>query len=65
MLAACLAGVVLLLADLYALAWVGLWFGLKFNSASRAIRQTLFAVLVAPWFLWLASLGSYTHQTPG
>ena len=59
------AALVMLLADLYTLAWVGLWFGLKVNSPSRAIRQTVFVVLVVPWLLWLGSMALIGLLTGG
>lgn len=37
------------LFDLYALAYVGLWFGLTNARVDRAIAKTVFAVLILPW----------------
>jgi ABC-type Na+ efflux pump permease subunit len=48
------AATIWLLVDLYALAWVGLWCGLRASHTSQAIRQTLVLVLVLPWALLLA-----------
>jgi ABC-type Na+ efflux pump permease subunit len=44
-----LAATVWLVVDLYALAWVGLWCGLRAPHTSQAIRQTLMGVLLLPW----------------
>ncbi|MCL5099462.1 MAG: hypothetical protein M1608_18390 [Candidatus Omnitrophica bacterium] len=45
-----------LMADMYVLAWVGLWCGLKAKNAGRAIRQTVFDVLLLPWLFLLGSV---------
>jgi ABC-type transport system involved in cytochrome c biogenesis permease component len=46
-------GVGFLIADLYVMAWAGLWFGLKTNNTWRAVRHTVVSVLVFPWCIWL------------
>ena len=64
------AATVWLFVDLYALAWVGLWCGLRASHTSQAIRQTLAQVLVLPWALLLAggtlvALGADFRFVPG
>jgi ABC-type transport system involved in cytochrome c biogenesis permease component len=44
----CLGGMVLLIADAYALAWTGFWLGLKFGWPSRATFSALARVLAVP-----------------
>jgi hypothetical protein len=49
-------GVAFLIADLYVMAWAGLWFGLRTSNTWRAVRQTVVSVLVLPWCIWLACM---------
>jgi ABC-type transport system involved in cytochrome c biogenesis permease component len=48
-----LGGVVVLLADIYALSWVGMWMGLRARRHHRAILGTLGRVMLAPWLVLL------------
>jgi ABC-type Na+ efflux pump permease subunit len=54
----CLAGISSFAADVYTLAWVGLWLGLTARHANRATSATVARVLVLPWLacfgLWLS-----------
>jgi len=54
-------GIVLLLADTYALRWVGMWMGLRARGHHRAILATLGRVMILPWlgvvFVWLLGVG--------
>jgi hypothetical protein len=52
----CLAGIGTFLADLYTLAWVGLWVGLTARRGNRAAGATVARVLILPWLLWLGLL---------
>src|SRR5439155_13497349 len=50
-----LAGIAMLVADLYTLSAVGMWQALLTSNTNRAIAATTFQVLVLPWFLFLGS----------
>jgi len=50
----CLAGISTFVADVYTLAWLGMWLGLTARHANRATSATVARVLVLPW---LASFG--------
>ena len=50
------SGIAFLLADLYVMAWAGLWFGLRTSNTWRAVRHTVVSVLVFPWCIWLACM---------
>jgi hypothetical protein len=51
------AGMMLMfLADLYALAWVGIWLGLVSRRANRALSGTIVRVLVLPWAIYTFGL---------
>lgn len=49
-------GLVLLLADLVALFWVGMWMGLAARNPKRAFSHTVVRVLVLPWIGYAAFL---------
>jgi ABC-type transport system involved in multi-copper enzyme maturation permease subunit len=44
-----IAGLVMLVADMVVLGWVGMWLGLTARSLNRAIVGTIGRVLVVPW----------------
>jgi ABC-type transport system involved in multi-copper enzyme maturation permease subunit len=46
-------GIGTFLADMYTLAWVGLWVGLTARQGSRATGATVARVLVLPWLVWV------------
>lgn len=48
-----LTGVLVLVADLYTLAWVGMWLGLTSKKTTRATQGTVARVLVFPWLVFL------------
>jgi ABC-type transport system involved in multi-copper enzyme maturation permease subunit len=51
------------LAEMYVLAWVGLWRGLIDAGVGRATQKTVFAVLLSPWLAllgWLVLWGIVT-----
>lgn len=48
---------VMLVADLFAISYVGMWLGLNFRYATRATGSTLARVLLVPWLLLI---GFYT-----
>lgn len=48
--------VTMLLADLYALSWVGMWLGLTSKRSSRAAGGAVMRILVLPWVLIFALL---------
>ncbi|MSU19892.1 MAG: ABC transporter permease [Pedosphaera sp.] len=47
----CIGGILMFVADLYTLAWVGMWLGLTAKKASFAASGALMRVLGLPWFL--------------
>jgi ABC-type Na+ efflux pump permease subunit len=49
-------GISTFLADLYTLAWVGLWVGLTARQGNRAAGATVARVLVLPWCVWIGVL---------
>src|ERR1019366_10417769 len=51
------AGMFMLVADLVALSWVGMWRALVAKSHNLATISTLARVLVLPWLLFGAVLG--------
>ena len=55
-----IAGMVIFVADLVALAWVGMWRGLNSRRPNRAAAAAMVRVLVLPWmiFLLLVTLGA-------
>jgi hypothetical protein len=50
---ACWPRTLLLVPDAIALAWAGMWFGLKFKGRIRAILGSLLLVLLVPWLMTL------------
>lgn len=48
-----LAGVLMFVADLYTLSWVGMWLGLTAKSANRAARGAVLRILVLPWLIFI------------
>jgi ABC-type transport system involved in multi-copper enzyme maturation permease subunit len=36
-------------ADLFAVAWVGMWFGLTSRKMNQAVMKTLFCIVALPW----------------
>jgi ABC-type transport system involved in multi-copper enzyme maturation permease subunit len=48
----CVAGMIMLIADLFTFGWVGMWFGLTARSHHRAILNASSWVLVLPWVLF-------------
>jgi ABC-type transport system involved in multi-copper enzyme maturation permease subunit len=51
-----LAGAVVFLWDLYALAWVGLWLGLSSRKPNHAFLGTAARILVVPWVVFVFAL---------
>jgi ABC-type Na+ efflux pump permease subunit len=62
-----LIGITTFLADLYTLAWVGLWVGLTARQGNRAAGATVARVLVLPWLIWfgILLLTAMGRQVPG
>jgi ABC-type transport system involved in cytochrome c biogenesis permease component len=48
----CVAGLVMFVADLITLSWVGMWLGVSNRHHSRALGATIGLVLVLPWVLF-------------
>jgi len=48
----CIAGILTFLADLYTIAWVGMWLGLTAKRATWASSGALMRVLVLPWIIF-------------
>ncbi len=46
------AGMAVLVADVIALTWLGMWRGLNSRRPVRAAAATLSRILVLPWLLW-------------
>jgi hypothetical protein len=62
------AGMVMLVADLAALYWVGMWQGLTSRNPNRAASATLARILVLPWIVFalvvlIISLGAIRGRT--
>jgi ABC-type transport system involved in cytochrome c biogenesis permease component len=53
---AMLAYMAMLVADYYALTWVGMWQGLSSRNFTRALSATCLRILVLPWFVMGISL---------
>lgn len=51
-----MVGITTFLADMYTLAWVGLWVGLTARVGNRAAGATVARVLVLPWLIWISLL---------
>src|SRR5437867_1716411 len=49
-----MAGVIMLVADVAALAWVAMWTALTAKSPNRVTGITVVRILVAPWALYIA-----------
>jgi ABC-type Na+ efflux pump permease subunit len=49
-------GITTFLADMYTLAWVGLWVGLTARHGNRAAGAAVARVLVLPWLVWIGIL---------
>ena len=47
-----IANLAMFVADLFTLAWVGMWMGIRSNRASQAAAATMARVLVLPWLLF-------------
>jgi len=45
----CIAGMIVLVVDLFTIATLGMWLGLASKRASRAVGMTLFFIIVMPW----------------
>jgi hypothetical protein len=66
------AGMIMLVADLVALYWIGMWQGLTAKNPARAASGTLSRVLIVPWLLIalvmllvaLASMGGVREPDP-
>jgi ABC-type Na+ efflux pump permease subunit len=52
-----LAGIGMLLADMFTLSWLGMWMGLRRRNANRAAAAALWRVLVLPWIVFLGYSG--------
>jgi ABC-type Na+ efflux pump permease subunit len=50
----CLAVILMFVADIFTLAWVGMWLGLNARHSHRAARGAVFRVMVLPWLLFFA-----------
>jgi ABC-type transport system involved in multi-copper enzyme maturation permease subunit len=52
----CLSGVVIFVADLYTMAWVGMWLGLTSRKTNWAAFGTVFRILWLPWIIFCGLL---------
>jgi hypothetical protein len=46
------AGMLVLILDLAALTWVGMWLAISQNNLNRALLGTIWRVLLLPWLIW-------------
>lgn len=51
-----LAGMVIFVADLLAIAWTGMWLGLTSRKANRATLGTFWRVLLLPWVVFAGGM---------
>ncbi len=51
-----IAGIMMLVADLITLSWLGMWLGLNSRSAAQAAMATLVRILFLPWLLFVVFL---------
>ena len=58
------AGIVMLVADLIALYWVGLWQGLVAKSPGRAAMATQARILILPWIAYALAMLLVGHAHP-
>jgi ABC-type transport system involved in multi-copper enzyme maturation permease subunit len=56
--------IVILIADLYTLAWVGFWLSLTAKKSARALLGTVARVLVLPWAMLVLGLSLLTALPP-
>jgi ABC-type transport system involved in cytochrome c biogenesis permease component len=63
LMAAWMAWMIVLVADLVTLVWLGMWHGLNSRRPNRAAAAALWRVLLLPWllFLLLMTLGALTN----
>lgn len=54
-----LAGVIMLLADIVAIYWVGMWQGLVAPNAQKASTATAMRILVLPWIIFLIMISMH------
>jgi ABC-type transport system involved in cytochrome c biogenesis permease component len=61
-----LGNMVVLVADVLAMGWVGLWAGLSARNHQRAIMAVLLRILILPWVLYfvLGVMGFFHASTP-
>jgi ABC-type Na+ efflux pump permease subunit len=50
------AGMIVFVVDMVALAWVGMWMGLRSRSLHRASTAAIVRILVLPWMLFFLSI---------
>jgi hypothetical protein len=60
-----IAGMTMLVADLVALYWVGMWLGLSARNPKRAFSGAVMRVLVLPWIAFGAFLMLIAVSAPG
>jgi ABC-type transport system involved in cytochrome c biogenesis permease component len=51
-----LAGMIIFVADLLAIAWTGMWLGLTSRKANRATLGTFWRVLLLPWVVFAGGM---------
>ena len=54
--AICVVGMITLVVDLIALAWVGMWTGLRSRHVNRAAAAAVMRIMVLPWLVWGGSM---------
>jgi ABC-type Na+ efflux pump permease subunit len=56
--------VAVFIADLYTLAWLGMWLGLTLKTANRAASAGVVRVLVLPWIAYIALMTMLAFLRP-
>ena len=62
------AGILMLVMDLVALGWLGMWTGLTSKNPNRATGMTVTKIMALPWLLWaglllFVSVASFSNST--
>ncbi|MHB8524152.1 MAG: ABC transporter permease [Limisphaerales bacterium] len=55
-----LAGMVMFVADLFTLTWVGMWLGLSSTNVRKASGRAVLEVLILPWVLFYALVAAWS-----
>jgi hypothetical protein len=64
LVAAFIAGMVMLIADYHALVWTGLWLGLAAKNIRTASSGAVSRILLLPWLVFILSLQLFVTHRP-